>query len=94
MHLKHKSRFGAVHLKHKSRFGAVHLKHKSRYGAVHLKHKSRFGAVHLKELTKTKPFATTIKIITLVIFSEFVLKVGDSGQLKFFWWLTCLLVDQ
>ena len=32
--------------------------------------------MHLKELIKT-----ILKNITLVVFSEFVLKVGDSGQI-------------
>ena len=37
-----------------------------------------FEAMHLNEYSQ---FATTIKNIMLEVFSEFVLKVGDSGQM-------------
>ena len=39
--------------------------------------------MHLR-VNKNEPLATTIKNITPVVYSEFVLKLGDSGQTLIF----------
>ena len=44
---------------------------------INAKQKPWFGAMHLKEIITC---ATKIKIIASVVYSECVLKVGDSGH--------------
>ena len=61
----------------------THLKkmpfHLEKYGMYLKWNKSLgFGAMCLK-VNQNEPFATTVKNIMLVVLSEFVLKVGDSG---------------
>ena len=42
-------------------------------------HDYDFGAMHIRD-NKNKPRAANIKIITPVVYSKCVLKVGDSGH--------------